>query len=88
MTEFLRPADLVKKSGKSRTQIYADITVGLLPRPVKIGCRASAFPSNEIEQVFAARAAGANDTQLKGLVDRLHDMRVTRLNEILQGVSK
>ena len=88
MTEFLRPADLVKKAGKARSQIYRDITSGLLPQPIKIGVRASAFPVDEVETVFAARAAGANDDQLKALVKRLHTARAEHLATILQGAAK
>lgn len=46
-----------KRTGKSRTTIYRDIAAGTFPRPLKIGERASAWDSREVDAWIAARIA-------------------------------
>lgn len=59
--------------GKSRG--YDLIRQGLLPRPVKVGSRAAAIPSHEIQAVNAARAAGRTDDEIRALVIKLETAR-------------
>ena len=44
-------------------------------RPVKIGPSAAAWPAHEIEAIVQARIAGASETELRKLVDKLHAQR-------------
>jgi prophage regulatory protein len=55
--------------------VYVNIDAGLLPRPVKIGLRASAWPAVEIEQILIARVGGASDDEIRALVNKLHAAR-------------
>jgi prophage regulatory protein len=55
--------------------VYLNIDAGLLPKPVKVGPRASAWPEVEIGQILTARAGGASDDQIRALVNKLHDAR-------------
>lgn len=55
--------------------VYLNIDAGLLPKPVKVGPRASAWPEAEIEHILTARAGGATDEQIRALVNTLHDAR-------------
>lgn len=47
------------------------IAEGLLPPPVVLGGRASAFLSDELEAVVAARALGATDEDVRRIVIQL-----------------
>lgn len=55
--------------------VYCNVGAGLLPKPVKVGPRASAWPEVEIEQILTARAGAATDEQIRALVNKLHDAR-------------
>lgn len=44
---------------------------GLLTPPVKIGPRASAWPSNEIDAISDARISGKTDDEIRTLVRKL-----------------
>jgi prophage regulatory protein len=46
-----------------------------MTRPVKLGARAAAWPSDEVEAIVQARIAGAKDADLRKLVDKLHAQR-------------
>ena len=69
--EMLRRPDVEKRSGKSRSTIYADGQDGLWPPPVRIGGRAVAWPANEVDAVLAARIEGRSDGEIRELVRRL-----------------
>jgi len=47
---FLRLPAVIERVGKSRTAIYRDIQGGLFPAPVRIGARAVAWDSTEIDR--------------------------------------
>lgn len=73
-----RPA-VEAASGKRRSQLYADVTAGLFPPPVKIGPRAAAWVRSEYQQVLAARVAGKSDDQIRELVAALVAQRGGRM---------
>lgn len=64
-------APLAARYGKLRSAQYADVAAGLLPKPVKLGLRAAAIPSYEVEAVLGARIAGQSDDQIRKLVKKL-----------------
>ena len=71
MTQMLRIAAVIAMTGNKRWAVYRNVRAGLLPPPVKIGERSSAWPRNEIEQITAARIAGHTNDEIKSLVSRL-----------------
>lgn len=75
MIRLNRLHDALAATGKTRTPFYDDIKKGIMVRPVKIGPRAAAWPAHEIEAIVQARIAGASETELRKLVDRLHAQR-------------
>ena len=76
MATIWRLPKALAESGKTRSPWYADIARGLMTRPVKIsGARAAGYPAHEVQAIINARVAGANDDELRALVDRLHDAR-------------
>jgi prophage regulatory protein len=56
--------------------VYSHITDGLLPKPVKVGPRASSWPVEEIQLMLTARAGGASDEEIRLLVAGIHERRV------------
>ena len=54
---LLRLPDVKAHTGLSRSEIYRRIAQGVFPAPVKIGVRASAWNSAEIERWKADRIA-------------------------------
>lgn len=61
-------------AASSRANIYSRFARGLLPAPVKFG-KATAIPSNELEQIVVAHIAGATDAQIAELVRQIHARR-------------
>jgi prophage regulatory protein len=60
---FFRLPTVEMKTGKSRSEIYADMAEGKFPKPVRIGERAVAWRESEIaswqQQRVQARDGGA-----------------------------
>ena len=55
--KFLRLPELCSRVGLSRATIYTMIRAGRFPAPIKIGTRASAWSSKEIDEWQAGRLA-------------------------------
>lgn len=62
-------------TGLSRAGVYSYVGKGLLPKAVKIGERASAWPESEIAAVNAARIAGKCEDDIRRLVADLESQR-------------
>jgi prophage regulatory protein len=58
-TALLRLPAVIARTGLSRSAIYRLGQLGQFPRPVAIGPRASAWPSNEVDAWIAARIAAS-----------------------------
>jgi prophage regulatory protein len=54
--------------GLGKSSIWEKVKSGLLPQPVRIGLRAVAWPSWEIEKIIDAQVAGCTQDGLKTLV--------------------
>lgn len=54
---LLRPNEIARFLGVSRTSVYRLISSGQLPKPISIGPRAVGMPKAWLESVVAARAA-------------------------------
>ena len=74
MSKLLRMPEVRRISGLARPTIYRDIRRGTFPKPVKIG-NASAWPSEEIAAINAARIAGKSDDEIRQLVTALQARR-------------
>lgn len=72
---ILRLERTLDKTGQTKSPLYDDASKGLFTMPVKIGPRASGWPEHEVDQIIAARIAGAGDAEIKKLVQRLHEQR-------------
>ena len=63
--------------GISRSTVYLQIKQGLMPPPVKLGERCSAWPSYEISAINAARLAQKSNDEIRKLVAQLQRQRMT-----------
>lgn len=54
---FLRLEEVKSATGLSRSTIYASITKGLFPRPIKLGERAVAWLESEIQNWISEKTA-------------------------------
>ena len=75
MKSFLRLPAVCDRTGKPKSTVYREIGEGLLPPPVRIGERASAWPDDEIDAVNLARLRGQNNDEIKQLVAELLSAR-------------
>lgn len=64
-----------QRTGKSRSELYRNITAGTFTRPVKLGTT-SVWPDNEVTAVISAYIAGKSEAEIKSLVDELHAARI------------
>ena len=54
---FIRLPEVISRIGYKRTSIYEKIAEGTFPAPIKLGPRAVAWVSEEIEEWMDARVA-------------------------------
>lgn len=60
MTErILRRPDVEQLTGLSRSTIYAMISEGSFPRPVRLGKRAVGWPASQVEAWLQSRPSAA-----------------------------
>jgi prophage regulatory protein len=78
MNIILRMPGVIQRTGKRRSTIYKECADGLFPRPVRLGTRSVGWPDNEVDQIIAARIAGASDEEIRRLVGELTAKRTGR----------
>lgn len=72
-----RNTDLQARLRNSRAKIHQDVRDGVLPPPIRLGSRWSAWPSDEIDQIIRARVAGWSRDRIRELVKELIVRRQT-----------
>lgn len=83
VVRLVRKAEALAITGDKNTALYEKIKRGVMVRPVPIGGRAVAFPSDELQAVVQARIAGLSETELQALVEGLHERRKRNLAALL-----
>lgn len=73
---LLRLPEVIRLSGYSRSMLYALISQGLYPKPVKISERAVAWPSQEVERMVLAVMAGRSSEHRRALVTTIESNRM------------
>lgn len=63
---FLKIKTVSEQVAKSTSAIYADVAAGKFPAPVKIGPRASAFLSDEVEAWMEEQVAKSRQLSVTG----------------------
>lgn len=86
-TAFVRFPVAIRVRGRSRSQTYIEIQAGLMPPPVRIRGRATAWPAYELDALNRAEIAGASDDEIRALVRELLARRKTLLFPIEQVAS-
>lgn len=81
---LIRLKKVEEKTGYKKSMQYDLIKKGLMPSGIRIGERAVAFLSSEIDAVVAARIAGKSDDEIRELVKTLTAKRQQMANEILE----
>jgi prophage regulatory protein len=84
---MLRITDVLAETGhRSHASIYTAIHAGLFTKPVRIGQRAVAWPSEEVKAIITARIAGKSESELREVVNELHRLRAAgQLGPLLLG---
>jgi prophage regulatory protein len=59
------------RTGLGRATVYEHVANGTMTPPIRIGPKWSAWPSDEIDAILAARISSWSDDQLRELVKRL-----------------
>ena len=77
MKSFLRLPQVCDRTGKPKSTVYREVGDGLLPPPVRIGERASAWPDDEIDAVNCARLRGQTNNEIRHLVTELVNARLS-----------
>jgi prophage regulatory protein len=73
---ILRRKQVQTETGYSRSTIYARMSEGLWPKPIRLGARAIGWPAREIWALNEARIGGASDADLRELVQKLEQLRI------------
>lgn len=72
---ILRRRQVEELTGLSRSTLYLRVQQGTFSKPVKIGPRASGWPSIEVTALNVARIAGETDEEIRALVVTLEAAR-------------
>ena len=72
---LLRMPDVIQRTGFSKSTIYNKINAGLFPQRVRVGLRAMAFVSTEIDSYLNALIQGKSNEQIKELITELFRLR-------------
>lgn len=72
---FFRAREAQDHTALARSTFYAYIAKGLLPPPIKVGDRASAWLVSEIVALNKARILGKTNEEIKALVISLVEAR-------------
>ncbi len=54
-TRLIKLPEVMQRTGKKRSTIYANVKAGLMPAPIKIGEKAVCWVETEIEEWIASR---------------------------------
>jgi len=68
---LLRLPEVMRLSGYSRSMLYSLISQGLYPKPLKIGERAVAWPSQEVERMVESIISQQSLVERRELVRKL-----------------
>jgi len=83
MSEILiRLPKVEAKTGYKKSMVYDLMSKGVLPGSIRIGDRARAWISSEIDAIVAARIAGKSDDEIRTLVLDLVSKRAKVANGI------
>jgi len=81
---LIRIKKVEEKTGLKKSMVYDLMSKGEFIKPIKIGERACAWISREVDAINAARIAGKSSDEIRALVKTLMAKRQQMANEILE----
>ena len=82
---LLRLPEVMRLSGYSRSMLYSLISQGLYPKPLKIGERAVAWPSQEVERMVESIISQQPLVERRELVRKLEVNRGISFSHMTTG---
>jgi len=82
---LLRLPEVMRLSGYSRSMLYSLISQGLYPKPLKIGERAVAWPSQEVERMVESIIFQQSLVERRELVRKLEVNRGISFSPLTTG---
>jgi len=86
-SKMMRVGEVAERLQIHKASVFKWAQRGEFPPPIKIHCRLSAWPEEEVETIRAAYIAGADKDEIKELVKRLREARA-RHYEALKRLTK
>ena len=77
-TKFISINEVLEKTTFGRSSLYAKVSKGLFPKPVKVGSRKIAWPKNEIDQMMTFYLSTTNEEDTKSFVTNMEKIRTER----------
>jgi prophage regulatory protein len=75
LIHLIRKPEVLRATGRCKSQLAEDIHNGYFVPPVNIGARAIAWPVDEVNEIQRARIAGYSQVEIKHLVKKLVENR-------------
>lgn len=75
--QLINLREVQRQLPRSRSTLYAEISRGVFPKPLKIG-RGSYWRNDEIHDLITAYAGGAGDQDLRDLCASFYERRLKR----------
>lgn len=75
MTRLLRLRAVLDATGLKRSSLYRLVAARQFPRPIQLGERMVAWPSDDVEAFIAACVRGASTDELRTLTHQLEAAR-------------
>ena len=77
-TKFISIDEVLEKTTFGRSSLYAKVSKGLFPKPVKVGSRKIAWPQYEIDQMMTFYLSTTNEEDTKSFVTKIEKIRTDR----------
>ena len=77
-TKFISIDEVLEKTTFGRSSLYAKVSKGLFPKPVKVGSRKIAWPQYEIDQMMTFYLSTTNEEDTKSFVTKIEKIRTER----------
>ena len=76
--KFISIDEVLEKTTFGRSSLYAKVSKGLFPKPVKVGSRKIAWPQYEIDQMMNFYLSTTNEEDTKSFVTKIEKIRTER----------
>ena len=85
---LLNRDEVAKVFNVDKMTVYKYVESGILPQPIKVGKRCSRWPITEIQMIADARCAGAKNSDVEKIVEKIHADRDARLKAMFNEATK